>query len=188
MRLFLVVLGEQASSQAGGSLHLRRCRSVQYSWPNTFFFPIGELIRCPPRLGRGKTMLMDMFYESATPESKQRVHFHSFMLDVHNRTLQVHTHVTLLLQNSPQYLPVSRKRIRSPLQLRPLRLELDCSSDVPVRSTPLLAFSRARFRKSLLNSKLPKGSILLRLSLPACFFPQGRNSKPPSQNARHIQT
>ncbi|KAL3189343.1 hypothetical protein MRX96_002660 [Rhipicephalus microplus] len=36
-------------------------------------------------VGRGKTMLMDMFYESTTVESKQRVHFHSFMLDVHNR-------------------------------------------------------------------------------------------------------
>lgn len=36
-------------------------------------------------VGRGKTMLMDMFYESAPTESKHRVHFNSFMLDVHNR-------------------------------------------------------------------------------------------------------
>ena len=34
--------------------------------------------------GAGKTMLMDMFYESALVEKKQRVHFNSFMLNVHD--------------------------------------------------------------------------------------------------------
>ena len=34
--------------------------------------------------GAGKTMLMDLFYESALVEKKQRVHFNSFMLDVHD--------------------------------------------------------------------------------------------------------
>ena len=34
--------------------------------------------------GAGKTMLMDLFYESAQVEKKQRVHFNSFMLDVHD--------------------------------------------------------------------------------------------------------
>ncbi|XP_003743502.1 AFG1-like ATPase [Galendromus occidentalis] len=37
-------------------------------------------------VGRGKTMLMDMFYDCVErPQKKQRQHFHSFMLDVHNR-------------------------------------------------------------------------------------------------------
>lgn len=34
-------------------------------------------------VGRGKTMLMDMFYETLPTPRKKRIHFHAFMLDVH---------------------------------------------------------------------------------------------------------
>ncbi|RIA97346.1 AFG1-like ATPase-domain-containing protein, partial [Glomus cerebriforme] len=36
-------------------------------------------------VGSGKTMLMDLFYDTLPTKRKRRVHFHAFMLDVHDR-------------------------------------------------------------------------------------------------------
>jgi cell division protein ZapE len=40
------------------------------------------------RVGRGKTMLMDMFFDAVETPLKRRVHFHAFMADAHARLNQ----------------------------------------------------------------------------------------------------
>jgi cell division protein ZapE len=60
----------------------------------------------PPRglyvhgaVGRGKTMLMDMFYELVPAKRKRRAHFHDFMADVHAR---IHAHRQKLKAGRPR--------------------------------------------------------------------------------------
>jgi cell division protein ZapE len=36
-------------------------------------------------VGRGKTMLMDLFFANLQVRAKQRIHFHGFMQDIHRR-------------------------------------------------------------------------------------------------------
>lgn len=72
-------------------LSYSRTDRAQDGWLSRFFRRTDSIINSPKGIylyggvGRGKSMLMDLFYETAPLQAKQRIHFHEFMLDIHAR-------------------------------------------------------------------------------------------------------
>ena len=84
---------DSAQRQAAEALDALAARLATYrptqGWLSSLFRKSGV---GPPKglyihgeVGRGKTMLMDLFFASAPIKAKRRVHFHEFMSDVHDR-------------------------------------------------------------------------------------------------------
>lgn len=80
-------------ARAANALDNVSARLADYD-PNPGFLGIFSRDPAPKGLylwggvGRGKSMLMDVFFRLAPVEQKQRVHFHAFMIDVHARINQ----------------------------------------------------------------------------------------------------
>jgi cell division protein ZapE len=75
-------------AQAPALASLERLAQDLADAPRPSFFrkpeaPRGVYLYGP--VGRGKSMLMDIFFETAPVEPKQRVHFHAFMAQTHKR-------------------------------------------------------------------------------------------------------
>lgn len=75
---------------------LINARTSGKKWPMRLFRWLGSNRSAPKGIylyggvGRGKSMLMDLFYMTIPIESKKRVHFHEFMLDIHARLKKWH--------------------------------------------------------------------------------------------------
>ncbi len=77
-----LVLPDPVQAEAAAKLDaLARALSASRGWFGGGPKPRGLYIW--GAVGRGKSMLMDLFFEAAPMKNKRRVHFHDFMLDTH---------------------------------------------------------------------------------------------------------
>ncbi|KAH6593314.1 hypothetical protein BASA50_007522 [Batrachochytrium salamandrivorans] len=95
-------------SRVGEDSGKDKIQSPDFAWidknTRSFFLkePANQVIRGPNGMyiygdvGTGKTMIMDLFYQSINITRKRRVHFHAFMQDIHKRIhrLRVHEGIT----------------------------------------------------------------------------------------------
>ncbi len=78
MDKLVAALGERPDDDGGGFLQKLFGRKEAPKPPVKGLYVWGSV-------GRGKTMLMDLFFESLPDTSKRRIHFNDFMADAHSR-------------------------------------------------------------------------------------------------------
>ena len=86
---------DEDAAQLAAARRLGELDTTLAGWRSTRRWRLGGLLggRTPPptglyihgKVGRGKTMLMDLFYETSRFPSKRRLHFHEFMAETHDR-------------------------------------------------------------------------------------------------------
>ena len=86
---------DRDEAQVAAARRLGELDAALVSWRSGRRWRLGGLLggrRAPPRglyihgkVGRGKTMLMDLFYETSRFPAKRRLHFHEFMAETHDR-------------------------------------------------------------------------------------------------------
>lgn len=82
------ILARKLSSSSAITKFLHLFRQAQPKKPPAVAPPLFKGVYIYGTVGTGKSMLMDMFYDCSTWQKKRRIHFGSFMLDVHSH---IHT-------------------------------------------------------------------------------------------------
>ncbi|CEI95137.1 hypothetical protein RMCBS344292_09336 [Rhizopus microsporus] len=66
-------------------------KSLKFAWLSRKQQVVPKSLYVHGNVGTGKTMVMDLFFNTLPIQRKRRVHFHAFMLDVHQRIHQLKT-------------------------------------------------------------------------------------------------